>query len=279
MILLPPPELRALVRYFVIQSPENGLTQMPATAAPSLVVFVRGASRLVEPEGPRMPAAFLCGPALTPRLSLAELGSEFLSVLFRPGALPVFFGVHVAALTGAQWALRDLVGAEADQLVGGVRAARGPLRMVAALSRFLLEQAARRSAAAPPRIPGSMLQGPLRSVAPALGYTERTLQRLCAAHYGLAPRDLRRVVRFERSLAGLLLAPGGLNLAQLAHAVGYFDHAHFDRHFRAFCGHAPSEFLRRLAGAAPELWPYRFQVEELRRMIECPQDVAWVQDL
>jgi transcriptional regulator GlxA family with amidase domain len=57
---------------------------------------------------------------------------------------------------------------------------------------------------------------------------------------GLSPKTAARVIRFDRAL-GLLR--GGVPLAEVAAACGYYDQAHFTREFRALAETTPGRFL------------------------------------
>ncbi len=71
--------------------------------------------------------------------------------------------------------------------------------------------------------------------------TERSLQRLCARRVGLSPKWLIQRRRLHEA-AGRLTAPDRPSLTDLAAALGYADHAHFARDFRAVTGLTPGEY-------------------------------------
>lgn len=71
----------------------------------------------------------------------------------------------------------------------------------------------------------------------------RTLQRLFARHVGVGPKWVLQRYR----LHGALEALGGAerpDLTRLALDLGYFDHAHFIRDFRAVAGRTPTQYER-----------------------------------
>ena len=70
--------------------------------------------------------------------------------------------------------------------------------------------------------------------------SRRTLERMCADHFGFAPKMLLRRQRFLRSLARYMLRPE-LNWST-ALDRHYFDQAHFVHDFRKFMGMSPSEY-------------------------------------
>jgi AraC-like DNA-binding protein len=97
-----------------------------------------------------------------------------------------------------------------------------------------------------------------------LGLGARSLERLCARHFGFPPKLLLRRQRFLRSLAEFMLNSRSSWSAALD--AQYYDQAQFVKDFRAFMGMTPSEYAemphpiidrilaQRMAdqGAAPE---------------------------
>ena len=81
------------------------------------------------------------------------------------------------------------------------------------------------------------------ALARAAGLGPRALQRLFREHVGASPKWVIR--RFRLQEAALRLERGaGVTLAALAAELGYSDHAHLTRDFRAATGRAPSTFAR-----------------------------------
>jgi AraC-like DNA-binding protein len=80
-------------------------------------------------------------------------------------------------------------------------------------------------------------------IAKAVGVGRQHLHRLVTREFGVAPRTLGRLVRFQ----GVLDAVRGgrvPSLAALAVEHGYYDQAHLHRDCRAFAGLTPTELLR-----------------------------------
>lgn len=84
---------------------------------------------------------------------------------------------------------------------------------------------------------------PVPALAAAIGVSPRHLQRLCFAASGLAPKQLGRVVRFQRALSRLT-SEGAPSLAALAAELGYFDQPHLTAELRALLGTTPGTLLR-----------------------------------
>jgi AraC-like DNA-binding protein len=169
------------------------------------------------------------------------------AVRFRPGAAAPFLGIAAHALTdrqvdagelGLRWleagALadgRDVDGAARAlerALLARLRSVRPPDPLVAHAVRALF-------ASAPPTV---------EALARRLGWSRQHLGRAFRAQVGVGPKQLARVARVQRALAGLQGARAPL--AQVAADAGYFDEAHMDRDFRHLVGVTP-----RAARAAP----------------------------
>ena len=73
------------------------------------------------------------------------------------------------------------------------------------------------------------------------GLTERTLQRVCLATFGFAPKRLLRLQRFLDTLGHVRAAVGGRVTGSLAD--DYYDAAHFYRDFRDFMAMSPRAYF------------------------------------
>jgi AraC-like DNA-binding protein len=100
--------------------------------------------------------------------------------------------------------------------------------------------------AAPPRVQEAIAAlargGDIRTVARAVGLSERSLHRDLVRWSGLAPKSLARILRMQRCLAAL--RTGRMPLALLALRLGYADQAHMTRELKALAGVTPREVVR-----------------------------------
>lgn len=81
------------------------------------------------------------------------------------------------------------------------------------------------------------------AIARASGLSLRPLQRLFRECVGATPKWVSRQFRL-REAAQRLEREDSLTVTELAAALGYADHAHFTRDFKAATGRAPSAFSR-----------------------------------
>jgi len=88
------------------------------------------------------------------------------------------------------------------------------------------------------RLRGSDGTAPLGDLAAEAGCSLRQLDRLFRHHLGIPPKTAARVLRFQRAMRALMVAPDRA-LADVAVEAGYFDHAHFIKEFRRMTGGVP----------------------------------------
>lgn len=77
-------------------------------------------------------------------------------------------------------------------------------------------------------------------LAQRVGMSTRTLERLCARHFGFSPQILIRRQRMMRTLSAFMLAERK-TWSQVID-LNYTDHAHFTHEFQAFMHMSPSEY-------------------------------------
>jgi AraC-like DNA-binding protein len=85
---------------------------------------------------------------------------------------------------------------------------------------------------------------PVSQVAAAAHATVRTLERNFKLAAGYSVKDVSGLIRFEQVRNHLWLDPD-INLAGLAHELGYTDQAHLSREFKRYSGLTPGAFARK----------------------------------
>jgi AraC-like DNA-binding protein len=167
-----------------------------------------------------------------------------------PAGARALLGLPAAALTHEVVDLAAVLGRDADELNERLALLSGWPERFAALEAFLLARARRAQAPAPDPVQAawSLIVGShgtrrIGDVADDVGYSRRRLDALFGREYGLAPKQLARIARFERAVRRLKAAPG-TSLAALAASCGYADQAHMTRDWRAFAGCPPSRWLQ-----------------------------------
>ena len=83
---------------------------------------------------------------------------------------------------------------------------------------------------------------PVAELADELGWSRRHFTARFGREVGLTPKQVGRLMRFER--AGALLRGGRRSLADVAFEAGYYDQAHLTNEWRALAGCTPSEWIR-----------------------------------
>ncbi len=166
-----------------------------------------------------------------------------------PEGSRALLGVPAAELTHAVVDLAAILGPDASEVNERLALLAGWPERFAALDAFLLARArrARPPAPEPVRAAWSLIAAShgtrrIGDVADAVGYSRRRLDVLFGREYGLAPKQLARIARFERAVRWLKGDPDA-GLAAVAAGCGYADQAHMTRDWRAFADCPPSRWL------------------------------------
>ncbi len=166
-----------------------------------------------------------------------------------PLAVRTLFGVSAAELAGRIVGLDDLDQPTLAQL---------PDRLVAATAswsdRFRVLDEVLAALAVEPRPVSARLDQAWRAilnsagrvrvadVADEIGWSRRHFGELFRTETGLTPKNLARILRFER--AGMLLRRGNVDLASLAVECGYYDQAHLSNEWRMLAGCSPGIWIK-----------------------------------
>lgn len=209
--LQPPPRLRELVECRWVRT----------GPADSGRILPDGCMDLIEMDG----TIVVAGPD-TSAFITAGSRDPVRGLRFRPGVLPRLLGVPASELRDIRVELRDLraVGSPGSlEELTTTLAAETPRTETAPWPLPVLADVTRQLAGG----------GSVAAAAHRAGWSNRTLQRQCAAVYGYGPATLRRILRFRRAV-GLLAT--GLSAGAVAAQAGYADQSHLHREVRALTG-------------------------------------------
>lgn len=174
---------------------------------------------------------------------------KVLGVRFAPGGLRPFITQPLSTFTDTTIAADALLGMPAAQAEARVLGESDDLAMVAQVQALLLARlpqvddaallAARLTAAAAAHNgPASVAQ-----LCENMAIGERRLQRLFANYVGVPPKWVIQRYRLQEAI-WRLAQPDAPDLASLAHALGFFDQAHFSRSFAQLVGSTPFDYRR-----------------------------------
>lgn len=231
--------------------PAAGFEPVYPDGCPELVLNLADPFERQHPSGiERQTPALLLGQLLEPVRLRPSGRCDIVGIRFHPWGLSGLFEAHPVELVGRSVAAADLPSAPGLALAGQLL----DIPELGARCQKLADLLRRGGLGSPGELPPvavvALGSGALRSVSRAARYggvSCRQVERQCAAWTGLSPQELIRLLRFQRALGYLRHRPER-NLAWIAHASGFADHAHFTRDFGRFAGLTPSGFRRTLPG-------------------------------
>lgn len=251
---LPAPPLRPYVRYYDgyrLAGFESGIhLGMPNPNVTVVVTLDEPLDIVVSARHDQRPGRYdaLAGGIATAPVHIAHRGFQHgIQLALTPIGSRALFGMPTAELGSWLVDLEELLGVDAVELRERLHEIPGWAERFALLDEVLLRQLA--EFAADTTLSGAWNRllysgGGVRIAALAAesGWSRRHLTARFVAEYGLAPKELAKVVRFDRAHR-LLGAGRGCSVAQVAAECGYYDQAHMARDWRDLIGRSPSQWL------------------------------------
>ncbi len=166
-----------------------------------------------------------------------------------PRGATALFGVPASALAGEVTHLDAVVPRWADELIHRLSAAGSWRTRWAIVDDVLLRELGDESRLAPEleqawetmrAFHGAV---PVSELAREVGWSRRHFSDRFRSAFGLTPKTMARVLRFERAQK-LLRLPTAPSLASVAAACGYADQAHMTREWAEFAGSPPTTWLQ-----------------------------------
>jgi AraC-like DNA-binding protein len=178
---------------------------------------------------------FVAGPDTVAHLHATEPGRVLTGLRFAPGVAPFVLGMAAHELANGRVGLDQLWRpADARQVADRLAGSRLPGRVLEAVAEERLRDRDKVGLV----ILGEVVRHlrarrSVRSVAAAVGMSERQLRRRSIEAFGYGPKTLARILRAQRAIA---LARSGEALTEVAFRAGYADQAHLARDVRALAG-------------------------------------------
>lgn len=165
-----------------------------------------------------------------------------------PQGVPALFGVRAAAFASDVVHLEDVVGPAARELVDRLSSTPTWPARWAVLDDVFLRMVTKETRR-PDQLDHawSLLIGSngsigIQDLAREVGWSRRHLAGTFKRRFGLSPKTLARVVRFEQAQR-LLRLPTRPSLASVAAVCGYADQAHMTREWKRIAGTSPTSWL------------------------------------
>lgn len=185
-----------------------------------------------------VPAARVCGSVKRGKSIALENGAAYFGVRFSPTAAEPVLGCPLDEFTEREIPLAD-VESRAKHLPDLISAAESFEERIAVFERYLA--AFGDDDGSVPSIVSYMVteidgaNGEIRiqDLAEKTGYTARHIGSMFRKHVGISPKLYIRTVRFQRCVR-LMRSRRGVDFADLAEFLGYYDQAHFINEFREF---------------------------------------------
>jgi AraC-like DNA-binding protein len=196
------------------------------------------------------PTAFYSGPSDRYIVTETDGAQEGIVVeLTLPGARRLL-GRPLGELGDRMIALGDLIGPRADEILGRIIEATSPARRLALLEAAIEARIADADDRGRDLEPAWNLQHAtggriaIADLADSIGCSRKHLSVRFDREFGLSPKRLARIVRFDRAIR--IMRHGEMtSWSDLAAQCGFADQAHMAREFVAFAGDPPTALLRR----------------------------------
>ncbi|WP_199118509.1 helix-turn-helix domain-containing protein [Pedobacter sp. ASV28] len=193
------------------------------------------------------PRCFVIGQ-LTQPLEIEPTGQTgIFSVRFHPEGFTPFASLSIREMENRAIDLEKLFGADGLEIDKRILSANSTAARIQAIETFLTarlttsESIDRMVKSTVDTILTANGQLSINELSAQANINRRQLERKFAAHIGLSPKQLSKIIRLQATLK-LLLDNKSSKLTTLAYQGEYYDQAHFIKDFKEFTGQTPKEF-------------------------------------
>lgn len=194
-------------------------------------------------------ASGIFGVARTTSSHRLEGQGQVFGVKFTPGGFYPFLNAPVSKLSGTSTSLEAVFGVTTEPLEAEVLSQSDDEQMVKRVEAFLLEHLPNpdpnvaRISEIVRMIQADRSVLKVEDAVQLTGMSIRTMQRLFDRYVGVSPKSV--IQRYRLHEAAEQIDQGTVeDWLDLSTSLGYYDHSHFIRDFRAIVGVAPNEYRR-----------------------------------
>ena len=169
------------------------------------------------------PEARICGTVLSPSVVFNQNAAYYFGVRFLPGKVPDICSLPMSEIIDQELPLDTYL--HYYILSGGYNPKQN-------LREYLISQNILST--------GNLSIGELSA---QTGYSERYINKIFKAYYGMTPKMFSKMMRFQYLLDNLNLNMEHVDFAELAQITGYYDQSHMMKDFKSFTKTTPRKYL------------------------------------
>jgi AraC-like DNA-binding protein len=218
----------------------------------TFIISLDGPVDMAELPNPEQPSArmsaFVAGLTSAPAIIRHEGTEHGIQIDLTPLGVRHLFGLPAGALANHVVELGDLLGSPSIELVDRLAGAETWVERFAVVDDVLLRQAREVHPPVPEvlhawnRLVATEGSVEVGALAREIGWSRRHLGERFRDEFGVTPKVMGRMMRFERARE-LLQLSSRPSLAEVAATCGYYDQAHMNRDWNQFAGCPPAVWM------------------------------------
>lgn len=196
------------------------------------------------------PEAKICGTVLTPTITTNQEASYYFGVRFLPGKIPKICSLPMSEMIGEEIPLKEVI--NDHDLIEKITSSRNfSYQQKVFLESYLHHYILHSTYDPKQNLRQYLIQQMIFSagnvqigeLSTQTGYSERYINKIFKAYYGMTPKMFCKMMRFQYLLDNLNLNIKDIDFAELAQITGYYDQSHMMKDFKSFTKTTPRKYL------------------------------------
>jgi len=187
--------------------------------------------------------------------SNAELGSEYFGVRFMPGVNPANGVAKLSELMNHEESFEEMITSneEKERLLEGIYFSNSFEDKISIFMNYYkncydmhMEDKSSLKYILRNEIMHANGDFKLTDLSTLTGYSERYLNKKINEEFGMSPKNLIKIIRFQKTISNLTKTIDDINCTDTALGFGYYDQSHFNKEFKKFTGLTPTHYAENL---------------------------------